>query len=99
MTKTELVDRIAEVTDITKKGCGPGGRRRIREHSGKPGLRGSRPAHRIRQLRGEGEAGEKGRNPQTGVEIVIPARRTAVFKPGKALKDRVDPEAAAKDAE
>lgn len=31
----------------------------------------------------------RGRNPQTGAEIVIPARTTAVFRPGKALKDAV----------
>ena len=29
----------------------------------------------------------RGRNPQTGVEIDIPAARVPAFKPGKALKD------------
>jgi DNA-binding protein HU-beta len=29
----------------------------------------------------------KGRNPQTGVEIDIPAARVPAFKPGKTLKD------------
>lgn len=29
----------------------------------------------------------KGRNPQTGEEIKIPAKRVPRFKPGKALKD------------
>jgi DNA-binding protein HU-beta len=32
----------------------------------------------------------KGRNPQTGVEIDIPASRVPAFKAGKALKDAVD---------
>ncbi len=30
-----------------------------------------------------------GRNPQTGEEIQIPARRVPVFRPGKELKDNV----------
>ena len=32
----------------------------------------------------------KGRNPQTGAEIDIPAAKVPAFKPGKALKDAVD---------
>ncbi|OGW18320.1 MAG: DNA-binding protein HU [Nitrospinae bacterium RIFCSPLOWO2_12_FULL_45_22] len=31
----------------------------------------------------------RGRNPQTGKEIKIPAKRVAKFKPGKALKEAV----------
>lgn len=31
----------------------------------------------------------KGRNPQTGEEIEIPASKVPAFKPGKALKDSV----------
>jgi DNA-binding protein HU-beta len=30
-----------------------------------------------------------GRNPQTGEEISIPARKVPVFRPGKELKDHV----------
>lgn len=32
----------------------------------------------------------KGRNPQTGVEIDIPASKIPAFKAGKALKDAVE---------
>lgn len=32
-------------------------------------------------------AARKGRNPQTGAEIEIPASKVPAFKPGKALKD------------
>ena len=32
----------------------------------------------------------KGRNPQTGAEIDIPAVQIPAFKPGKALKDAVE---------
>lgn len=34
-------------------------------------------------------AARKGRNPQTGEEIQIPASKVPAFKPGKALKDVV----------
>ncbi len=32
----------------------------------------------------------KGRNPQTGAEIDIPAAQVPAFKPGKALKDAIE---------
>lgn len=35
-------------------------------------------------------AARKGKNPQTGVEIDIPASNSVGFKPGKALKEAVD---------
>lgn len=35
-------------------------------------------------------AARKGRNPQTGEEIEIPATKAPAFKPGKALKDAVN---------
>lgn len=34
-------------------------------------------------------AAKAGRNPTTGARVEIPARRVAVFKPGKGLKDKV----------
>lgn len=34
-------------------------------------------------------AAKVGRNPITGEQVNIPARRVAVFKPGKGLKDKV----------
>lgn len=34
-------------------------------------------------------APRKGRNPQTGLEIKIPASKAPIFKPGKALKDLI----------
>lgn len=35
------------------------------------------------------QSARKGRNPQTGAEIDIPARTVAKFTPAKGLKDRV----------
>ncbi len=34
-------------------------------------------------------AARKGKNPQTGAEVMIPAAQVPVFKAGKALKDTV----------
>lgn len=34
-------------------------------------------------------AARKGKNPQTGAEVMIPAAKVPVFKAGKALKDSV----------
>ncbi|MBQ7037245.1 MAG: HU family DNA-binding protein [Clostridia bacterium] len=34
-------------------------------------------------------AARKGKNPQTGAEVMIPAAKVPVFKAGKALKDNV----------
>ena len=34
-------------------------------------------------------AARKGRNPQTGREIFIPARKTPKFKPGKGLRQAI----------
>ena len=38
----------------------------------------------------KGRKARKGRNPQTGKEIDIPASKSPVFKAGKALKDSVN---------
>ncbi|HZK27632.1 MAG TPA: HU family DNA-binding protein [Thermoclostridium sp.] len=35
-------------------------------------------------------AERKGRNPQTGVEMTIPASKAPVFKAGKGLKEKVN---------
>ena len=35
-------------------------------------------------------AARKGRNPQTGKEITIPATQVPAFKPGKSFKDEVN---------
>ena len=34
-------------------------------------------------------AERKARNPRTGEEVIAPAKRTVVFKPGKLMQDKV----------
>ncbi len=90
MTKTELIDQIAEKSGLTKKDSGKAIDAVI-ESMTQALSKGDKV-----QLVGFGSfevrkrEARKGRNPQTGAEIKIEARKVPVFKAGKALKDAVD---------
>ncbi|MDC3417561.1 HU family DNA-binding protein [Aquibacillus salsiterrae] len=89
MNKTDLVNQVAEASDLSKKDAGKvvdAVFETISESlSNGDGV----------QLIGFGNfevrdrAARKGRNPQTGEEIEIAASKVPAFKPGKALKDAV----------
>jgi integration host factor subunit beta len=90
MTKAELVEEVARVSELTKK------------HSeiivntvfdsivealrkdDKIELRGF-GSFRIRQRRSR-----QGRNPKTGDKVDVPAKRIPYFKPGKELKELIN---------
>jgi len=90
MTKAELVEEVARVSELTKK------------HSEiivntvfdsivdalrkdeKIELRGF-GSFRIRQRRSR-----QGRNPKTGDKVDVPAKRIPYFKPGKELRDLIN---------
>ncbi len=87
--KAELVSEVAAKTDLTKKEVAAAVDaifNSIQEDLAK--------GEKV-QLIGFGtfevrhRAARKGRNPQTGDEIEIPASEVPAFKPGKALKDAV----------
>lgn len=87
--KAELVSEVAAKTDLTKKEVAAAVDaifNSIQEDLAK--------GEKV-QLIGFGtfevrhRAARKGRNPQTGKEIQIPASKVPAFKPGKALKDAV----------
>ena len=89
MTKTELIDKVAEKSGLTKKDSGKaidaviGAMTQSLSKGDKVQLVGFGSFEvRKREAR-------KGRNPQTGAEIKIAARKVPVFKAGKALKDAV----------
>ena len=90
MNKTELVAAIAERTELTKKDADQALKAFI-DVVGDELSKGEKI-----QLAGFGtfEVKEreerKGRNPQTGAEITIPASKNPVFKAGKGLKDAVN---------
>lgn len=89
MNKADLISRVAEKTDITKKDA---------EKAVSAVLASIEEAlssgEKV-QLVGFGtfeireRAARKGRNPQTGEEINIAATKVPVFKAGKALRESV----------
>lgn len=90
MNKTELVEAMAAKTGLSKKAT---------EESLKTFIDVVSEALKNNdkvQLVGFGSfevrtrAARKGRNPQTGIEMKIPASKAPVFKAGKALKDVVN---------
>ncbi len=90
MNKADLVAKVAEATELTKKDAAKAVEATLEAIS--EALANDDKV----QLIGFGNfevrerAARKGRNPQTGVEIEIPASKVPAFKPGKALKDAVN---------
>ncbi len=89
VTKVELVSKVAENTRMTKKDVATCLDAII------SAIQDALSAGDKVQLTGFGtfevkdRAARKGRNPQTGEEIDIAARRIPVFRAGKLLKDAV----------
>jgi len=89
MNKAELVGQIAQKSGLTKKDS------EIALNAFIESVQGALKANDKVQLVGFGtfevrqRNARKGRNPQTGKEITIPASKAPVFKVGKALKESV----------
>jgi len=97
MTKTDLIDKVAEKTDLTKKDTGKVVNTTIEtimEHLADEAEKSEEKRDNV-QIIGFGtfevrdRQERKGRNPQTGEEITIPARKVPVFRAGKTFKDSV----------
>lgn len=90
VNKAELVARVAEKTEMTKKDA-----TQAVEAVFETIKEALRAGDKV-QLIGFGNfevrkrAPRKGRNPQTGEEIQIAESKVPVFKPGKALKEEVN---------
>lgn len=90
MNKGELINAIAEKTSVSKKSAENSLNALIEiiseelKNDGKVQLVGF-GSFEVRK-----RAARKGRNPQTGAEMKIPASNSPVFKAGKALKDTVN---------
>ncbi len=89
MTKADLVAKIAEKSELTKadseralNAC-LASIEDILVKEGKLTLTG------FGTFAVENRKERKGRNPQTGLEITIPAARVVKFRPGKLLKESV----------
>ncbi|SDL66295.1 HU family DNA-binding protein [Sediminibacillus halophilus] len=89
MNKTELINTVAERSDLSKKDA-----TKAVDAVFESIMDSLKDGEKV-QLIGFGNfevrerAARKGRNPQTGDEIEIPASKVPAFKPGKALKDNV----------
>jgi DNA-binding protein HU-beta len=90
MNKTELIEKVAESADMTKKQASQAVDAIL------DSIAEALKAGEKVQLIGFGNfesrerAARKGRNPQTGEEIEIAATKVPAFSPGKALKDAVN---------
>ncbi|MCY7977426.1 HU-related DNA-binding protein HupN [Bacillus inaquosorum] len=87
MNKTELIAKVAEKQRVSKKEAVPSVEKVFDTISEalKSGEKVSIPGFGTFEVRKR--AARKGRNPQTGEEIDIPATKAPAFKPAKALKD------------
>ncbi|BAU28904.1 nucleoid protein Hbs [Aneurinibacillus soli] len=89
MNKTELITRVSEVAELTKKDA-----TKAVEAVFDAITEALKSGDKV-QLIGFGNfevrerAARKGRNPQTGEEIEIAASKIPAFKPGKALKEDI----------
>lgn len=98
MTKTELIDAVAEKTGLTKKDSGEAVNAVFDTIVGfltKEAKKAEAKRDNV-QIIGFGtfevrdRSERKGRNPQSGEEITIPARTVPVFRAGKSFKDSVE---------
>jgi len=89
MNKTDLVAQVAETVELPKKDVG-----RVIDAVFEKISEALKNGEKV-QLVGFGNfevrerSARKGRNPQTGEEIDIPASRVPAFRPGKSLRDSV----------
>ena len=87
--KAELIEKVSATTDLTKKDATAAVEAVFET------IKDSLANGEKVQVIGFGNfevryrAARKGRNPQTGEEIQIPASKVPAFKAGKALKDAV----------
>ena len=89
MNKAELVTRVAEISELSKKDS-----ETVINATIEAIIEGLQSGEKV-QLVGFGmfevkeRAARMGRNPKTKEEIQIPASRAPVFKAGKAFKDAI----------
>lgn len=90
MNKSELIAKVSENAELSKKDATQAVDAVFQSISGA-----LQSGDKV-QLVGFGNfevrerSARKGRNPQTGEEINIPASKVPAFKPGKALKDGIN---------
>lgn len=87
MNKSELIEKIAIGSDITKASAGRALDSLITSVTEELASGGEVALVGFGTYKVNNRAARKGRNPQTGAEIQIAAAKVPSFKAGKALKD------------
>lgn len=90
MNKSELIEKIAIGSDITKAAAGRALDSLITSVTEELASGGEVALVGFGTYKVNNRAARKGRNPQTGAEIQIAAAKVPSFKAGKALKDAVN---------
>jgi DNA-binding protein HU-beta len=90
MNKSELIDAIAESSELTKADAGRALEGFISAVAGALGKGDAVALVGFGTFSVKERAERKGRNPQTGEEITIKAAKIPAFKAGKSLKDSVN---------
>ena len=90
MNKSELVDAVAAAADLSKSDAGSAVDAVVSAISNTLASGDTVSLIGFGTFKVSDRAARTGRNPQTGAEIQIPARKVPSFTPGKALKDAVN---------
>ena len=91
MTKAELVEEVAKESDLTKKDA------EVIVQTVLDSITDALQRGEGVELRGFGSfrirsrSPRQGRNPKTGSDVSVPAKKVPHFKPGKELRDIVNP--------
>ena len=92
MTKAELIEEVASAVDLTKKSS------EVIVNTVFESIVASLNDGDKIELRGFGSfrirerAARIGRNPKTGAKVDVPAKRIPYFKPGKELRELLNPD-------
>ncbi len=89
MNKQELVDKVAKKAELTKKDTQNAIDAMLEAVMDALKKGGSVTLVGFGSFKVAKRAARKGRNPQTGKTINIPARKTPKFTPGKSFKEKV----------
>lgn len=89
MNKTELVNKVAEVSELSKKDASKVVDSTLETITEALSSEDSVQIIGFGNFEVKERSARKGRNPQTGEEIEIAASKVPGFKPGKSLKEAV----------
>lgn len=90
MNKSDLIAAVCEKTETTKKAAEQAVNAVIETITEELAREGRVQIVGFGTFQVRERAERKGRNPQTGEEMIIPASKSPVFKAGKNLKDIVN---------